>query len=319
VSAPDVSVVVPSHGRAVRLRWLLNALEEQTYAGFEAIVVHDYAERERARLLDDHPLVRRGRARLLAVAPGTGGPGRQRNLGWRAARAGLVAFVDDDCRPEPDWLERLLAPARANTGAVVQGATRPDPFEEEVLAAPHVRTMRIVPPTLQGQTCNILYPRALLEALDGFREDASVGEDVDLAVRARRSGAAWVAAPDAVVNHSIEAFTAAELIRANWKWLDLPLTAGRHPEVRRALAFGAFLDPARATVALALAGLLGAVRLPPLALLAVPYARSALAIRGRGRRERAVAAVELPGRFAVDAAEVLTLAAGSLRAGTLLL
>ena len=47
MSPPDVSVVVPSHARRLRLRWLLNALEEQTLAPerFEVIVVHDYTGR----------------------------------------------------------------------------------------------------------------------------------------------------------------------------------------------------------------------------------------------------------------------------------
>src|SRR3954468_15848313 len=110
VSAPAVGVVIASHGRALRLRWLLNALEEQRAAGpFEVVVVHDYEAAERARLLDDHSLVRTRAARLLAIARGSGSPARQRNLGWRTATASLIAFTDDDCRPDPEWLEALVA------------------------------------------------------------------------------------------------------------------------------------------------------------------------------------------------------------------
>ena len=50
----SASVVVPSHGRPLRLRWLLNALEEQTYAEpWEVVVVHDYDQSTAARYLDD--------------------------------------------------------------------------------------------------------------------------------------------------------------------------------------------------------------------------------------------------------------------------
>ena len=310
-------MVVPSHRRALRLRWLLNALEEQTLREFEVVVVHTYAERERAWLLDTHPLVARGAARLL-IANGRPSPAAQRNVGWRASGAELVVFVDDDCRPEPDWLERLVDAARAHPGAVVQGAVRPDPFEREVLAAPHVHTMAVTPPTLEGQTCNVLYPRALLEALGGFVEEAVVGEDLDLAVRARRSGVEWVAAPGAVVNHAIEALTAAQQIRANWKWRDLP-RAGRHPEVRRAAVYGLFLHPRRARVALALVALAGAAASPAALALALPYVRATLGMRGPGAPARAVAATELPGHFLVDVAELLTFAAGSVKHRTLLL
>ena len=47
----SVSVVVASHGREFRLRWLLNALEEQSFSGsWEVVVVHDYdADDRRAR------------------------------------------------------------------------------------------------------------------------------------------------------------------------------------------------------------------------------------------------------------------------------
>src|SRR5512133_3600685 len=32
------------------------------------------------------------------------GPATARNMGWRAARGEIIAFTDDDCIPEPDWL-----------------------------------------------------------------------------------------------------------------------------------------------------------------------------------------------------------------------
>ena len=71
-----------------------------------------------------------------------------------------MAFTDDDCRPEPGWLEALVAAARRAPGSVVQGLTRPDPLEAAVLAAPHVRTLSIEPVGPFAQTCNIVYPRA---------------------------------------------------------------------------------------------------------------------------------------------------------------
>ena len=46
-------------------------------------------------------------ARVLRLeAPGAS---RARNAGWRAARHSLVAFTDDDCRPQPGWLDALAA------------------------------------------------------------------------------------------------------------------------------------------------------------------------------------------------------------------
>jgi GT2 family glycosyltransferase len=320
VSAPAVGVVIASHGRALRLRWLLNALEEQRAAGsFEVVVVHDYEPAERARLLDDHPLVRTGAARLLAIARGSGSPARQRNLGWRAARASLIAFTDDDCRPEPEWLAALVAAAHAHPGAIVQGATRPDPFEQDVMAAPHIRTLTVTPPTSRAQTCNILYPRAVLEALGGFDEHAVVGEDVDLALRARAAGVALAAAPAAVVHHAVEAFTLPGIVRQNWKWRHLPWLLARHPELRRECRLGVFWVPRHGRLALAAAGMAAARAHPALALLGLPYAAEALSRRGPGARAHAVALAELPGQACADAAELATYAIGSARHRTLVL
>ena len=317
--SPAVSVVVPSHARHLRLLWLLNALEEQTLREpWELIVVHDYDADTTRRVLDDHPLSVRGVLRHVTIEPGSGSPARQRNLGWRDARAPLVAFTDDDCRPDPGWLERLREGAVHTPGAVVQGATKPDPLEEAVLTAPHVRTMRIEPVGPFAQTCNILYPRALLERLDGFDERAIAGEDVGLWLRARTQGVEIVAAPDAVAFHAVESHTLPGIVRQNLKWRHLAYLAKRHPEIRDDLNLGVFWGRDHIWGALALLGLLGARRGFPM-VLALPLVVRFSGRRGRGLGARAEALVELPGQAVRQCAEVIGLAAGSLRHRTLLL
>ena len=318
--SPAVSVVVASHARELRLRWLLNALEEQQCdEDWEVVVVHDYDETTAARLIEAHPLYETGTLSHHPIASGTGSPARQRNIGWRASRTELLAFTDDDCRPEPDWLGRLLAVARSNPGSVVQGLTRGDPFEGAILAAPHVRTMWIDPVGPYAQTCNILYPRRLVEELGGFDERAVAGEDVELSLRARAAGAEIVAAPQAVVNHAIESFTLPGVLRQNLKWRYLAHLVKRHPEFRRELTLGLFWDRDHLLVSAGLAGLCAAKRDRRALLLVLPYALSAGSRRGNGLRARAIAALELPGQAVRQAAEVLGMAAGSIRYGTALL
>jgi len=315
-----VSVVVASHGRHLRLRWLLNALEEQSLGEpWELVVVHDYDVATAERVLERHPLSAAGVLRHLAIEPGKGSPARQRNLGWRAARGALVAFTDDDCRPERKWLERLVAAARSLPGDIVQGATRPDPLEQAVLAAPHVRTLLIEPVGPFAQTCNILYPRALLERLEGFDERAVAGEDVELSLRARAEGARVSAAPDAVVYHAIESHTLPGILRQNLKWRYLAYLVKRHPELRRQLTLRLFWDADHLRVTAAAIGLAGARRRRGMLALAAPYVLSSSRRRGRGRGARAVAVVEMPGQAVRQLAEVLGLAAGSVRHRTLVL
>src|SRR5215211_4619478 len=117
--APEISVVVPTHRRPLRLRWLLNALAEQTLPRehFEVIVAHAVGDAETEQLLTTHPLTKHGVLRHLP-APPQGGPGANRNSGWQMAGAPVIAFTDDDCRPPPDWVEHALDAARRHPGAV---------------------------------------------------------------------------------------------------------------------------------------------------------------------------------------------------------
>lgn len=317
---PVVSVVVASHARHLRLRWLLNALEDQTFTEpWELVIVHDYDAATAQRILTRHPLTESGRLRHLAIEPGTGSPSRQRNLGWREATGRLVAFTDDDCRPEPDWLAHLVSVAREQPGQIVQGATRPDALEEAVFAAPHVRTMFIEPVGPFAQTCNILYPRELLERLGGFDERAVAGEDVDLSLRARAMGASICAAPAGIVNHAIESHALPGILRQNLKWRHLAYLVKHHPELRADLFLRVFWDADHARVLAAAAGLVAAIRVRPSLTLTGPYLLHALHRRGAGRRARVVAIIEIPGQFVRQLAEVLGMAAGSVRHRTLLL
>jgi GT2 family glycosyltransferase len=321
-AAAEIAVVVPSHDRPIRLRWLLNALEEQTLARdrFEVVVAHDSGE-DTEELLREHPLARAGVLRHLRFEPGPG-PAAKRNAAWREVCAPLVAFTDDDCRPPAGWLERALDAAHRHPGAVVQGATEPDPDEANLLhRAAHVLTQRIDPPDPWAQTCNIVYPRELLERLGGFDEafPVAAGEDTDLALRARAAGAELAPAPDVLTYHAVEPVTLPAALRQAWRWRDMPYLAAKHPELRRQVPLGVFWKPEHGWILLAAAGLLAARRHPTALALAVPWARTRMPPYGRGPRARLRAIAELPGRAAEDAAGVAALAAGSARHRTLFL
>jgi GT2 family glycosyltransferase len=232
-----------------------------------------------------------------------------------------VAFTDDDCRPEPEWLETMLAAGHRRAGAIVQGTTRPDPFERELLRAIHARTQDITPPVIFAQTCNILYPRAVLEAAGGFDEQVptAAGEDTDLALRARAAGTDYVAEPAAVVNHAVESLSLRTMLRLSWRWRHLPLVCKRHPAVRDEYLLGLFWRPTHLTLPLALAGAGLASRKPAAALLALPYLREVLARQGPHFRGRVLAGAALPGRVAIDAVEIAAMCWGSAHYRTLFL
>lgn len=320
--APAIAVVVPTRGRPLRLRWLLNALHEQEIAEpFEVLVAWD-GDPASGVVLGGHPLAGAGALRAIRMREGAG-PAEKRNAAWRAARAPVVAFTDDDCRPPAGWLAALLTAARAHPDAIVQGATTPDPDELAVFhRAPHARSQQIAPPHPMAQTCNIAYPRALLERLGGFDESYAdvAGEDVDLALRAQAAGAPLVAAPAALTHHAVE-WGLRRRLRGSWRWRHMARVVREHPELRRELPLRGYAwSPRHAPLALALGGALLARRAPlAAAALALPYALSTPRTYGSGPRALARTAAELPGRALVDGAQLAALLAGSIEQRTLLI
>jgi GT2 family glycosyltransferase len=276
---PAVSVVVATFERAARLERLLVALRAQTLGpqSFEVIVVDDASADGTAELL------RRERdAGGLELRPITrplnGGWAAAREDGRRAARGPIVAFTDDDCVPDPGWLEAGLAACAENPGAIVQGRTLRDPGEWDRLSPvgrAFARTLEVREPDPHFQTCNVFHPRELIERVGGFdveRFSRVPGEDADLAWRAIERGAETAFAPEALVLHAVEAVGPLGKLRAAAR-TDLRVYA-LHPALRRAyFVRGAFWKGSHYFLVRALAGALLPRRLLPVrAWLAVPYA-----------------------------------------------
>ena len=301
-STPEVSVVIPTHRRETRLAFALEALAGQTLDPdrFEVIVV-------RARNSGAMPPAPDGlRARFLTFE-GEGSISAQRNVGWRATAAPLVAFTDDDCRPTPDWLERMIA-AGNGSRVVVQGRTEPDPDELHLFYG-QARSQEILGPTEWFEACNIAYPRALLERLDGFDESFRyVCEDTDLGLRARKLGADRVYADDALVWHAVLPRSLAMALREDVQKHPL-LILSRHRIERRALYRGFFIRRSHARVSLAVAGIVLFRRRPLVAAaFAFPYVGKSLdrwrVPPRRLPRMLGQLAYHLPFRLVVDLVEV---------------
>jgi GT2 family glycosyltransferase len=314
---PEIAVAVASHDRPLRLRWLLNALAEQTLSQerWEIIVSHDSSGPETEELLSTHPLALSGRLRSVPFAPGIAGPGRKRNAAWQSSHAPLIAFTDDDCRPPAQWLELALAAARRHPGAIIQGATGPDIEETNIgQYAPWTHTVSIWPPQPWGQTCNIVYPRAVLEATGGFPENMFGGEDTALAERARERGVDYVAAKEVVTWHAIEEISLMRAIRIGLRWRDMPLLIRMHPRLRQEFPMYFFYTRHHVWLPLAALGFVQMRRSRLASLLLVPYLVHALPRKhGPLPRGRIRAAVELPGRVAIDFSEMVGLAWGSAK------
>lgn len=138
---------------------------------------------------------------VLAVAVGPEarpGPGVARNRGIRHALGDVVLFTDDDCLPEPGWIEAMVRAIGQDAGIVgVEGMT----YTRLREVSPFVH---FTAGSSGGYpTCNVGYRAGALRAAGGFdwaAFPAANKEDVDLAYRMMRLGTV-IAAPSARVFH----------------------------------------------------------------------------------------------------------------------
>ncbi len=117
MTLPTASVVVPTFGRPA-VRQCVEALLAQTLPDLEILVVDDGGTPAAADTLAgiDDP-------RLRVLRQDNAGPAAARNRGAAEARADLLAFTDDDCRPAGDWLAKLHAAWQQTPDAMVGGWT----------------------------------------------------------------------------------------------------------------------------------------------------------------------------------------------------
>jgi glycosyltransferase involved in cell wall biosynthesis len=117
---PDISVVIPTYSRPDRLRQCLKSLAHSTAKSFEVIVVDDGSPDPVAATVNTFTNFMDVRCHRQANA----GPAAARNAGAALARGRFLAFTDDDCRPEPEWIANITEPLRTKPEALVGGQTK---------------------------------------------------------------------------------------------------------------------------------------------------------------------------------------------------
>ncbi len=209
-NGPRFSIIVACPGDSTVLRRLIDALKEQTYRNFEVI------------FLPDRLLVRpETNYRFRILATGSVRPAKKRNMGSIAATGDILAFIDDDAYPRPDWLANAAArfAPMQEEGETIDalggpGLTPPDdPYEAQlsglIFASPLVSGNFRYRYFIQGAlrriedfpSCNLFVRKSVFDAIKGFREDFWPGEDTLLCADLQRAGHALWYDPRIVVYH----------------------------------------------------------------------------------------------------------------------
>ena len=196
---PFVSVVIPHYDDLIALRLCHARLLAQTWprTAFEIVVADNNS--------------RCGLAAVQAAAPSAivvhapvQGAGPARNAGVAASRGAILAFIDSDCVPDPDWIRAgvtALAQHDFVGGKVVtlaQDPAQPNPVEAFEMVF-NFNFQRYVTKVGFSGTGNLFVPRQVFAAVGAFRNGLS--EDMDWCFRARALGYRIGYAETAVVGH----------------------------------------------------------------------------------------------------------------------
>jgi glycosyltransferase involved in cell wall biosynthesis len=219
----EVSVVVPTRDRPDMLKRCLASIVAALGPDDELIVVDSASSDPEVQRVT----LEAGAGYVRVDEPGAS---RARNVGWRTARHGLVAFVDDDVRVAPSWPEAIRDVFRMHpevgfvTGRIgvppEQGLVeRPVALKEEEEPA----TLTKLTTGVLGHSANLVVRREALAHVDGYDELMGAGarfraaEDNDLFDRLLDEGFAGRYEPAVQAWHD-QWRTRSMLVRLDWAY-----------------------------------------------------------------------------------------------------
>ena len=213
MTAPIVSVVMPTFNRLRYLRAAVASVYAQTFIDWELIVIDDGSGEETRRFLRDPPDSRM----IVVFRDHIGIPALARNQGIARARGHYVAFLDSDDRWAAEKLQRQLAlmrsaPTRRWSYTAVRriDADGHEMHSRPVPWIPHSGWIleQVLRVDAQIATPTVMAELEFVRELGGFDENMRFIEDYDLWSRmALRSEVAVDVEPSADVRSHGEQFT----------------------------------------------------------------------------------------------------------------
>src|SRR5919108_2795226 len=178
--SPYFSVIVPSYERPQSLAKLLDVLGGQVFGDFEVIVVDQSATPYELSAL-------RCNFAIQYIHTNEKGAVKARNLGIKHARGQIIAFTDDDCEPDAQWLANAYKYFNDPQVVRVEGRIESDEHDEDQYRI--VQNLEVN--GLGFKTANLFLRKHIVEKVGGFDErfdNPHFREDTDLAWRALADG-----------------------------------------------------------------------------------------------------------------------------------
>jgi glycosyltransferase involved in cell wall biosynthesis len=239
---PLVSIIIACPAPSPYLDECLAGIARQTYARIETLVLPDLSAQ-----LNAAPA-----AGLRVIPTGHIRPSEKRNRGIREARGTLVAFLDDDTIPDPDWLAHAV-PYFSDSAIAAAGGPgvtpANDPWMAQLGGAVYANRLvsgacvyRYRPGRVRSvddlPSCNLLVRADVLRDLGGFNTAYWPGEDTILCSEiVHRLGRRIVYDPWASVAHHRRALFGPHLRQVGRYALHRGFFAKRFPTTSRRPAY----------------------------------------------------------------------------------
>ena len=208
---PSISVVVCTYNGSLTIRSCLEGLRNLQYPDFEVIVVDDGSMDQTAAIAHEFD--------FRVISTENRGLSSARNTGLEAARGEIIAYIDDDAYPDPDWLSYLahtfLSTKHVGVGGPNISPPGDGPIAQCVANAPggpvHVLLSDQEAEHIPG--CNMAFRKEQLLASGGFdRQFRVAGDDVDICWSMQQRGWTLGFSPAAMVWHHRR-----NSVRSYWK------------------------------------------------------------------------------------------------------
>lgn len=201
--SPEIAVIIPFYGDKNDLANCIGGINQQIFnKPFEIIVVESGKDPELKQLMDSV------QNSVLISCDTQMYPGKARNIGTAHSKSDLLAFIDADCVPVPNWLSDIYASLKNGNKIVIGPVIDLYPFHpiasiDNLLQFPDFQKHRPSKNITHFPACNLGMKKELFFETGGFPEDIVTGEDVIFSQKAlAKNGGKVFFTRDASVMHS---------------------------------------------------------------------------------------------------------------------
>lgn len=224
-----ISVIIPTMNSARTILKVMNALVHQSFKNFEIIVVDGGSKDNTVNIVKKFFSKNDAFAKRVLIISNKeyDNPAKAKNIGAKVAKGRILAFLDSDCVPPPDWLEKIYSffssffnftnysRKYVKVGAI--GATYLPP-RQDIRDFNYILYKTMQNPLVSGGTAqvkryrkvrevsnipggNLIIPKHIFESVGGFNEELYYCEDVDICYRIKLAGYKILYIPGLEVMH----------------------------------------------------------------------------------------------------------------------